>query len=219
MWVIGPGGATIYPWSGERVTMGARSSFSFIWACLPPDVSLSTTCSDCLIYHWPQIWKCGSLHRGPVTLLRVQSRGIMGEALLQSWEEGGWGGIEGVSSRRNEQPCMSLFFMTPYCFFFKETPTCPELMEVMTNIAALSVDNFYLRAYYTGETTCISLTLCVKFKTNKYTMIQLLSIFKDIWPAAWRQSTLQCCCEIKDVFMIILPCQISYTPHLFIGFP
>lgn len=84
MWVIGPGGATIYPWRGGWVTMGAQSSFSFIWACRPPDVSLNTTCSDCLIYHWPQIWKCRSPHWGPVMLLRVQSGDIMREALHQS---------------------------------------------------------------------------------------------------------------------------------------
>lgn len=84
----------------------------------------------------------------------------------------------------------------------------------MNNVAALSVYYFHWIAYYIGETTY---SLYV-WKTNKYTIIQLLSIFKDIWPAAWQQSTLLCCCEIKDVFMIMLPCQISYTLHLFIGF-
>lgn len=37
----------------------------------------------------------------------------------------------------------------------------------MKNIAALSVDDFYVGAYYIGDTTCISPTLCVEFKTNK----------------------------------------------------
>ncbi len=50
-------------------------------------------------------------------------------------------------------------------------------------------------------------------------MIQFLCIFKGIWPAAWGQSTLQCCYKIKDVFMTLLSCQISYTMHLFINIP
>lgn len=117
MWVIGPGGATIYPWSGGWVTMGAPSSFSFIWACLLPDVSLSATCSDCLIYHWNQIWKCRSLHQGPDTLLRVQSGGIMRGALLQVKVGEGevWGvGIRGKQEchkeRKRATVHLSIFF-------------------------------------------------------------------------------------------------------------
>lgn len=37
----------------------------------------------------------------------------------------------------------------------------------MKNIAALSADDFYVGAYYNGDTTWMSPTLRVEFKTNK----------------------------------------------------
>lgn len=157
MWVIGPGGATIYPWSGGWVTMGAPSSFSFIWACLLPDVSLSTTCSDCLIYHWNQIWKCRSLHQGPDTLLRVQSGGIMRGALLQVKVGEGevWGvGIRGKQEchkeRKRATVHLSIFFMTIVCILFSKETHFSWFRSAMNNITALLVDYFCLRAQCIG---------------------------------------------------------------------
>lgn len=99
------------------------SSFSFILACLLPDVSLSTSCSDCLIYHWNQIWKCRSLHQGPDTLLRVQSGGIMGgggplpgyramRGSVASGYEGAWGMSEGGGGGEKKTPLHLFIFMT-----------------------------------------------------------------------------------------------------------
>lgn len=144
MWVIGPGGATIYPRKGGRVTMGAQSSFSFIWSCLPPDVSLSATCSDCLIYHWPQIWKCGSPLWGLVTLLRAQSGSIMGEALTQSWggRRGGWVARKKISRGEEMFYCASFhFFMTA---FFKEKIWN---LSVWNNAEFLELQHFQSQAY------------------------------------------------------------------------
>lgn len=59
------GGPAKCPQSGGRVTTGARPPPSFIWGCLLSDVSLSTTGWDCLIYHWPHIWKFWMLALGP----------------------------------------------------------------------------------------------------------------------------------------------------------
>lgn len=48
----------------------------------------------------------------------------------------------------------------------------------MNNIAAILGDYFCLRAYCIGETACILFTLCVEFKTNKYTTYSVTICFQ-----------------------------------------
>lgn len=147
------------------MTVPPLSSFSFILACLLPDVSLSTTCSDCLIYHRNQIWKCRSLHQGPDTLLRVQSGGIMGgrsTSRLLCYEgkcgEWVWGCVRNVRGRRRREKKNT---KSPY--FHDKSLLLSEKKKQLWRIGGVSVD--------ISQVARTWLTLRSDVKSNKWTMI------------------------------------------------
>lgn len=94
------------------VTMGAPSSFSFIWACLLPDASLSTTCSDCLIYHVNQIWKCRSQDRAQTHCYECNLEASWGRPPSKfGWKKcREWVSGENRMSQQEEKSCTSLNF-------------------------------------------------------------------------------------------------------------